>query len=161
MDRSELKERLNQCEKEEQLLSFPTFTNSIALEIGMLLIKNTQIRNAAVAIDITVNSTEVFHYCFPGITDYNNLWIERKKMMVHTKHISSLHAGYLLEYNNLDLEKDWFLDPKEFAVKGGGFPIYINGTACIGSISCSGLPHEQDHQLIVDTLNQYLGTSIN
>lgn len=108
MDKSELKERLNQCEKEEKLLCFPTFTNSIALEIGTLLIKNTQIRNAAVAIDITINSTEVFHYCFPGTTDYNNLWIERKKKMVHTKHISSLHAGYLLEYNNWILRRTGF-----------------------------------------------------
>ncbi|MHB8128411.1 MAG: heme-degrading domain-containing protein [Mobilitalea sp.] len=160
MDRNELKEHLHQCEKEEQLLFFSTFTNSNALELGLRLVENAQQRKAAVALDITINGTQVFHYCFTGATEYNNLWIERKKKMVQIKHISTLHAGYLLEYNNLDLEKDWLLSPKDFAVKGGGFPIFINGTGCIGSITCSGLPHEQDHQLIIDTLKQYLDKSL-
>ncbi|MCI8376891.1 MAG: hypothetical protein HFI29_15910 [Lachnospiraceae bacterium] len=53
---------------------------------------------APVALDIELWSFQIFHSCMDQTTPYNNLWIERKHRMVWTKQISSLHAGYLLEY---------------------------------------------------------------
>lgn len=76
--------------------------------------------------------------------------------MVYTKQISSLHAGYLLAESSQDLETDWLLGSKDYAVKGGGFPIFLQNGCCIGCISCSGLPHEQDHKLITEGIQRFL-----
>jgi len=47
--------------------------------------------------------------------------------------------------------------PEEtYACCGGGFPLTVKNTGVIGTICVSGLPHTQDHQVIVDTLREYL-----
>lgn len=153
-------DRLDRCKKEEDLLRFPYFSNETAWELGLMLVQTAKHRNAAVALDITLNGFQVFHYCFDGTAAYNNLWIARKNNMVNLRQISTLHAGYLLEDQGQDLEKDWLLDPKDYAIKGGGFPIFITGMGCVGTIASSGLPHEQDHRLVVDTLCSYLNVDL-
>ena len=40
---------------------------------------------------------------------------------------------------------------------GGGFPLTVKNAGVIGTICVSGLPHLEDHKLIVDALEQYLG----
>ncbi len=66
--------------------------------------EGTMERETPAALDIELRSFQVFHSCMDGAAPYNNLWIERKHRMVRTKQISSLHAGYLLEYQGKDLE---------------------------------------------------------
>src|SRR5215469_1195291 len=39
------------------------------------------------------------------------------------------------------------LELKDFAAHGGGFPILLEGTGCIGTITVSGLPQREDHAL--------------
>lgn len=146
--------------KQEELLRFEHFSNEDALEIGMLLIEEARKRNAPVAIDITVNGYKVFRYGFQGTNAHNDMWLRRKMNTVNTVHKSSLHVFTILEQTGEDLEKDWFLDSMEYACMGGGFPIYIKGTGVIGCIGVSGLPHTQDHQVIVDVLCKYLNVTL-
>jgi len=40
-------------------------------------------------------------------------------------------------------------DPRDYATHGGGFPIFLVGTGCIGAITVSGLPERDDHMLVV------------
>ena len=82
MDKSELKERLKQCEEEELSLVFPAFNYADAWEVGMLLAENAKQKEAPVAVEIEMNGTEIFHYTFPGAAEYNNMWLTRKKNMV-------------------------------------------------------------------------------
>ncbi len=44
----------------------------------------------------------------------------------------------------------------EYACCGGGFPLNIKKAGVVGTICVSGLPHLEDHQLIVDSLREYL-----
>jgi uncharacterized protein (UPF0303 family) len=44
----------------------------------------------------------------------------------------------------------------EYACCGGGFPLTVKNAGVIGTICVSGLPHMEDHKLIVDSLKQYL-----
>ena len=60
-----------------------------------------------------------------------------------------------------DLQKDYRLSPDKYAFHGGGFPIRLKSTGLIGTICVSGLPQEQDHQMIVDVLCKYLGKEID
>jgi uncharacterized protein (UPF0303 family) len=146
--------------KQEELLRFEHFSNEDALEIGMLLIEEAKKRNAVIAIDIIINGYKVFRYGFTGTNLHNDMWLRRKMNTVHTVQKSSLHVYTLLQERNQDLQKDWFLDPMEYACMGGGFPIHVKGTGVIGCIGVSGLPHLEDHQLIVDTLCSYLKVTL-
>ena len=49
------------------------------------------------------------------------------------------------------------LELKDFAAHGGGFPILLERTGCIGTITVSGLPQREDHALVIGVLQEYLG----
>jgi uncharacterized protein (UPF0303 family) len=49
------------------------------------------------------------------------------------------------------------LDLKDYAAHGGCFPIFLEGTGCLGTITVSGLPQREDHALIICVLQEYLG----
>ena len=87
------KEALARREREEALLRFPAFSYEDALTLGLKIIELAKARGAAVAVDITINQTQVFHYAMPGTNRRNAMWIQRKENMVQTSQISSLHAG--------------------------------------------------------------------
>lgn len=156
MEKETLKKRLDACILEENELRFHRFGIPEALELGNILYKNAAEKSLPVALDVEVNDFQIFHICLKGAAPYNNLWIQRKLNMVRLKHISSLHAGYMIEYQGQKLEEDWLLDPKEYAIKGGGFPILLKDGTCIGGVCCSGLPHEEDHKLVVDSIRELL-----
>ena len=44
---------------------------------------------------------------------------------------------------------------------GGGFPIILEGTGVIGCVACSGLFHEDDHQVLVDAISGMLGIDLD
>ena len=151
-----LEEKLAMCEKQEAELQFKHFSNEDALKLGLMLVEEAKKRKAPVAIDIMVNGYQLFRYAFAGTNIHNDMWINRKRNTVKTVHMSSLHTGYVLEKQGETIGEDWYLDPNDYAFLGGGFPLAIKGTGVVGSICVSGLPHEQDHQMIVDVLTQYL-----
>ena len=155
-----IKEALARREREEALLRFPAFSYEDALNLGLKIIELAKARRAAVAVDSTVNQTQVFHYAMPGTNRRNAMWIQRKENMVQTSQISSLHAGQYLASTGKDLWKDWRLDEADYAAIGGGFPIIVAGTGVVGAVACSGLPHEMDHQLLVDAICQILGVDL-
>lgn len=151
-----MKEKLERCIREEQQLRFKKFDLHDAAELGRIMYHNAAGNALPVALDIEVNDFQVFHICLEGSAPYNNGWIRKKQKMVHLRQMSSLHAGYILEDEEQDLETDWLLDPKEYAVKGGGFPILLENGTCIGCAACSGLPHEEDHRLVVESIREFL-----
>ena len=51
---------------------------------------------------------------------------------------------------------DRFLDEKEYAACGGGFPIRVEEVGVIGAILVEGQDHFSDHDLIVKSISRYL-----
>ncbi|MDD3347535.1 heme-degrading domain-containing protein [Oscillibacter sp.] len=152
-----LKEALARRKWEEETLCFSAFSNEDALTLGLKIIEKAKQRGVAVAIDITVNGTELFHYTMQGANARNAMWIKRKQNMVQVSQISSLHAGQFLESEGKDQWKNWRLNDTDYTCLGGGFPILLKGTGVIGAVACSGLPHEEDHRLLVDSISDLLG----
>ena len=49
------------------------------------------------------------------------------------------------------------LDPNEYALDGGGFPIRLKTGELVAVVVVSAFPHYEDHQFIVDALADYQG----
>ena len=157
----DIKEIVALRQKEEALLCYEKFTNEDALTLGLKMVEIAKEWGVAVAIDIEVNGVQLFHYNMPGSNARNSMWIRRKQNTVQLCQVGTLHAGQLLELQGKQLWRDWRLDEKDYAIIGGGFPISVAGTGIIGAVACSGLPHEDDHRLIITALCEILGVDLN
>ena len=51
---------------------------------------------------------------------------------------------------------DRFLDEKEYAACGGGFPIRVEEVGVIGTVAITGLDHVSEHDLLVKCISKYL-----
>jgi uncharacterized protein (UPF0303 family) len=89
----------------------------------------------------------------PGQAD----WVRRKRNTVRRFARSSYGVGRLLEKNGETMEARHALELKDYAAHGGGFPVWVNGVGCIGSVVVSGLPQRDDHQLVVSAIAELLG----
>lgn len=156
MEMSNLEERIKRYEKEESELQFEHFSNEDAWQLGQMLVEKAKKRGVTPAFEITVNGFTVFRYAFVHTNRHNEMWLRRKRNTVDTVHKSSLHVGALLEKSGESIGDDWYLPPQDYAYLGGGFPLILKNTGVIGSVCCSGLPHEQDHQIVVDVIAKYL-----
>ncbi len=144
------------CELEKSL-AFDTFSREDALALGLLLNENAKPYGEPISIEITINGLSVFRYFAEGSIQDSALWLSRKRNSVDLMSMSTLRFLYWLEMIGETLQ-DRKLNPDDYAAGGGGFPIRLNGTGVVGSICVSGLmQHEDDHQLIVDSVKQFLG----
>ena len=145
---------VEQCRAQEEKYRFASFTQTDAHELGELIYQESLSCSAPVAIEIRLNGLTVYR-CFPEGTNRNNEeWLRCKANTVDMLGISSFHLFAEIEAGGDPLEKRR-MDPVDYAACGGGFPLRIRGSAVVGTICVSGLPHEQDHQLIIDSLEKY------
>ncbi len=140
----------------ENTLAFDTFSREDALKLGLMLYENAKTYGEPISIEITINGLSVFRYFAEGSVQDSALWLSRKRNSVDLMSMSTLRFLYWLEMIGETLE-DRKLQPNDYAAGGGGFPIRLKGTGVVGSICVSGLmKHEDDHQLIVDSIQQFL-----
>jgi len=151
-----MKEKMTSLLNQEVVLQFDTFSNKRALEIGLLLVEEAEKNNKPVTIDITRNNHQLFHVAMEGTSADNDAWVIRKSNVVNRFGHSSMYMSLKLDVKGGTIEDAYFLDASDFAAHGGSFPIHIKNTGVIGSITVSGLPSEQDHQMVVNVLSKYL-----
>jgi uncharacterized protein (UPF0303 family) len=142
---------------QEKRLQFKHFDSKVAWSLGSKLKEAAEKRNAAVAIDIQLNGHPLFFFAMPGTTPNNIDWIRRKRNVVLRFHRSSYAIGLTYERDQTSLQVKTGADLRDFATHGGGFPIFLDGTGCVGSITVSGLPQREDHMLIITVLQNYFG----
>ncbi|CAF1461189.1 unnamed protein product [Rotaria sordida] len=70
----------------------------------------------------------VFKFAMDGTSPDNWHWIQRKEATVY----------------------------REYAAHGGAFPVIIDGLGVVGVVAVSGLPQAEDHQLVVDAMEDYM-----
>jgi len=142
---------------QEKRLQFASFDAETAWAIGSALKTAAKERQAAIAIDIQMNGHSLFSFAMQGTTPDNQEWIRRKRNLVQRYHRSSYAIGLKLEREKTTLHEKLHLDPRDYATHGGCFPILLEGTGCVGTITVSGLPQREDHNLVVSVLQDYLG----
>ncbi|MGN0251051.1 MAG: heme-degrading domain-containing protein [Oliverpabstia sp.] len=151
-----VEELVKVLEMQEEILQFSSFTNADAWELGNMVVQEAKRLGLTIATRIRLNNGyTVFQYGMDGTNLLNEQWMTRKENTVKTLEESSLRFCMNLRANQESLE-DHFLDPREYAACGGGFPIRVEEVGVIGTIVVSGLDHVSDHDLLVKCISKYL-----
>ena len=149
-------EMLKELLQQEQELQFNHFDKSTAWAIGSKLVARASSLNLSVTVDITRGAHQIFHASLPGTSADNDEWIKRKVRLVYRFEHSSFYIGQLLKQMGKSIEEAFLISESEFAPHGGCFPVIIKGTGMVGTITVSGLPQEEDHKLVVETIRAFL-----
>ena len=113
-------------------------------------------KNIEMAITIRkLNGNIIFQYFTDGTNMNNQRWMNRKFNTVSLTERSSLGVWAESMINDNPPEAQG-LDPKEYAFCGGGFPIWLKTGEIIAVLTVSNLPHLQDHQFLIDGLQEWL-----
>ena len=147
---------LSRKESEHEELQFGSFTNRQALELGLRIAAVAEEHHYPIAIDIERYAQQVFHYACDGTSADNDQWIERKKRVVRRFGKSSSYIKTLLKSNGSTLEEMFYLDSREYAAFCGSFPVLVRNVGPVGTITVSGLPDEEDHNLVVSVVREFI-----
>jgi uncharacterized protein (UPF0303 family) len=147
---------LKQLLQEEQELQFTSFNEEAAWKIGSQLVQHAMRRSLPIAIDISRGGHQLFHASLRGTSPDNDEWVKRKIRTVYRFGHSSFYMGQLLKSKGKRIEEAYLLSESEYAAHGGCFPVIVKGTGVVGTITVSGLPQEEDHNLVVQAIREYL-----
>ncbi len=147
---------LNTLLLQEQELQFTSFNETTAWQIGTQMIEHAMRENLPVTIDITRGQQQLFHASMPGTAADNDEWVMRKVRLVNRFGHSSFYMGQMLKSKGKSIEQNYLIPESEFAAHGGCFPIIVKGTGMVGTITVSGLPQEEDHKLVVESIRAFL-----
>ena len=153
---TDLEQERQRVEAEEKELVFGGFTNDDALDLGILLVEKARERSLSIAIDVERAGQRLFHFAAAGTTPDNSVWIERKKNLVRRMFRSSYAVGLKLAATGKTLEEGMGPAAAECAAHGGCFPIVVRGVGFVGTVTVSGLPQKDDHDLVVQAIRDFL-----
>lgn len=141
--------------EQEQRIVFDEFSVQVAQDIGLELRTIGNSSMLPIAIDVTRNGQCLFHCALDGATPDNAEWIKRKIRVVQRFSHSSLYMGSFCRIAGKSLEEKYMLPPNEYAPYGGAFPILIRNSGVVGTVTVSGLPQIDDHELVVSVLERF------
>ncbi|OLC75938.1 MAG: hypothetical protein AUH83_07165 [Deltaproteobacteria bacterium 13_1_40CM_4_68_19] len=153
---TDLDQERERVDAEERELVFDRFTNDDALELGLLLVEKARARQLAIAIDVERSGQRLFHFAAAGTTPDNAAWIERKKNLVKRMFRSSYAVGLKLAAEGKTLSERLGISPETFAAHGGCFPVLVKNAGFVGTVTVSGLPQKDDHDLVVEAIREFL-----
>ena len=117
---------------------------------------------AVVNITLAAQSHLIFHCSTAGGTNPDNdSWVARKRNAVlrwgsSTWLLHNKYAGNEEAFRNKFMLGD---RAGEYAIHGGGFPIRVKGVeGVVGVIVVSGLTQQEDHEVIVEVLEEYIAS---
>jgi uncharacterized protein (UPF0303 family) len=145
---------------QELMLQFDNFSNETACAVGMALVERAKSEGKAVTVDVRRHGQQLFHFALPGTSPDNDQWLVRKERVVRRFGHSSFYMGQRYASRHTTIEESALLDPRRYAAHGGAFPAIVRGTGPVGVIAVSGLPQDEDHELVVRTLAEFLNVTL-
>lgn len=150
-------EDLERIALQERELALPRLDANVAWEIGSRLRAMAHERGLAVVIDVRRFGQPLFYAAMDGTTPDNLEWVRRKNNVVARFHHSSYIAGIKEKIKGHTLSESQGLPVADYATHGGAFPLRVTGAGVVGSVTVSGLPMREDHELVVEALCAVLG----
>lgn len=149
-------------ETQEDLLQFSSFSANDVWRLVSGIRALADGRSKPVAVNIWMSGQTLFYAATMaangrGVTPGNEDWLRRKRNTVIRFGRSSLRVGLELERDGTTLDIRQGLPLADFAAHGGGFPLLLRGTGCVGAIVVSGLTQREDHALVVEAIAADLG----
>ena len=152
-----LNEDLDRIALQERQLILPKLDADIAWQIGSKLRTFAADRDLPIVIDIRRFGQPLFYAAMDGTTPDNPEWVRRKGNVVARFHHSSYTEALKERLKGKTIYESQGLPIAEFATHGGSFPLRLANAGVVGSITVSGLPMRQDHELVVEALCAILG----
>jgi uncharacterized protein (UPF0303 family) len=152
-----ISEDLARIALQEQELQFASFDEETAWRLGSRLRSIAVERRFKIVIDVRRVGQPLFYTALPGTTPDNVDWVRRKGNVTARFHRSSYAIGLEMEAKKSNLFDRYGLPVSEYASHGGCFPLRVENAGVIGSVTVSGLPQRQDHELAVEALCAELG----
>jgi uncharacterized protein (UPF0303 family) len=153
---SEQQELLNTLLQQEKELQFSSFTNDDAFKLGVALVEEIRRRGKAAAVDIHRSGQQLFHFAMEGTARDNDEWIKRKNNVVNRFGHSSFYVRRYLAGLGQTIEEKYLVSSHEYAAHGGAFPLLIANVGIVGTVTVSGLPQREDHEVVVTTIRRFL-----
>lgn len=147
-----------EVEDQERRLVFTQFRHEDAWALGSILVAFGTERKLAITIDITRGEQQLFHAALEGTSANNDDWVARKTRTVRKYGISSYLVGLRHRSSGTPFEKQPWADNSLYAAHGGCFPIAIDNSGVIGTVTVSGLSQAKDHALVVEAIESFLAT---
>jgi uncharacterized protein (UPF0303 family) len=150
-------EDLERIARQERELVLPRLDAEIGWQLGSLLHELAKKRGLAVVIDIRRFGQPLFYAAMDETTPDNVEWVRRKSNVVARFHRSSYAVGLREKQKGQTIYESQGLALADYATHGGSFPLSVSGAGVVGSITVSGLPMREDHELVIEALCSVLG----
>lgn len=151
-----MKHLLEKLLKQERELQFESFTTEDAWILGSLFVEKAREDKLSITIDINRHGHQLFHFSMDGTSPDNDQWVQRKARTVERFGHSSYYVGQTLKSHGKSIEEKYLVSETQFAAHGGSFPLIIKEVGPVGTITVSGLSQEEDHNLVVEIVNDFL-----
>jgi uncharacterized protein (UPF0303 family) len=145
-------EDLERIGLQERELVLPRLDAQVAWEIGSRLRDLAAERKLAVVIDVRRFGQPLFYAAMEGTTPDNVEWVRRKSNVVARFQRSSYAIGLKEKIKNETLLEMQGLPIADYATHGGSFPLAVVEAGIVGSVTVSGLPQRDDHELVIEAL---------
>jgi uncharacterized protein (UPF0303 family) len=146
---------IERVEAQVQMLQFGSFNPNDALELGLMLVELAKARTLPIAIDIRRSRHVLFHVSLAGATPDNDIWIKKKSRTAARYSEPSLLVGLKGRLGGGTMEDNGWFDQERYSPHGGAFPVYVQGTGPVATVTVSGLPQMADHELVVEALTLF------
>ncbi|SNS60697.1 Uncharacterized protein, UPF0303 family [Micrococcales bacterium KH10] len=133
--------------EQESKAVLPRFSVADAHWLGRHIIQLAADLASQITVNIRHGRRQVFLQAGEDTVLDNESWVRRKSNAVERLGMASLRAGR----SNTRTEAEFYarrgLDPMDYAIHGGAFPITVKGVGLVGVVAVSGLTQELDHAL--------------
>ena len=152
-----LSEDLEKIARQERELRLPRLDANVAWDLGARIRTMALERGLPLAIDVRRFGQPLFYAALEGATPDNAEWVRRKSNVAARFHASSYAVGLTLKVKSTTLLERYGLPVADYAADGGAFPLIVECAGIVGSVTVSGLPQRDDHNLVVEALCGLLG----
>jgi len=147
-----ISEDLEKIAQQERELRLSHLDAQVAWDLGSWIRSAALQRGLTLVLDVRRFGQQLFYSALDGTTPDNAEWVRRKSNVVARFHRSSYAVGLTQKMKGTSLHERYGLPVADYAADGGSFPLHVETAGVVGSITVSGLPQRDDHDLVVEAL---------